>query len=67
MEGYGDRFHYFTWVKPGRKGIKYQQRSHYRKSWKQVAMCSAVGIWHLKVLSERCAWYWNNCQNGYIM
>ena len=26
---YGDRLHYFTWAKPDRKGIQYQQRSHY--------------------------------------
>ena len=27
-----DLLHYFTCAKPDRKGIQYQQRSHYRKS-----------------------------------
>ena len=40
MESYGHQLHYFTWAKQDRKGIQYQQRSHYRKSWKQVAMFS---------------------------
>ena len=31
-ESCGDRLHYFTCTKPDRKGIQYQQRSHYRKS-----------------------------------
>ena len=33
----------------------------------KVPMCSVVGIWRLKVFQERCAWYWNNFRNGYIM
>ena len=25
MESFGDHLHYFTWAKPGKKGIEYQR------------------------------------------